>query len=256
MATTPRLRPERRPSNRARFRRIRQELGRGIAANANSLKASIGDKVWCDTNYNGIQDSGESGISGVTVKLLNSGGTVLATTTTNASGNYLFSNLNAGDYKVQVVKPTGYYYTKPNIGTNDSIDSDVDSTGKTALTNLTTGENDLTWDAGLYKKCSIGDRVWEDKDRDGIQDTGEGGIGSVKVSLQTPAGRPFDHYLTRPAITISPTWIRALIAWCSTDQNVYNNIAMSKWYWAGRDLKRQRCRCNQQATWQPQPTPR
>ena len=60
---------------------------------------SIGNVVWCDTDKDGKQDSGENGISGVTVKLMNSAGTsVLATTTTNSSGAYLFSNLAAGNY--------------------------------------------------------------------------------------------------------------------------------------------------------------
>jgi len=48
-------------------------------------KASIGDFVWEDKNYNGVQDGGESGIANVTVKLLNSANTVLATTTTDSS---------------------------------------------------------------------------------------------------------------------------------------------------------------------------
>ncbi len=153
-----------------------------------NVTASIGNRVWSDTNFNGIQDAGEAGISGVTVNLLNAGGTVLGTTTTDANGNYLFANLNTGDYKVQVVKPSGYYYTKSNIGADDSIDSDVDSNGMTAVANLAAGTNDLTWDAGLYQKASIGDRVWNDKDGDGIQDLKETGIGNIKVSLQDASG--------------------------------------------------------------------
>src|SRR5688572_22923782 len=46
---------------------------------------AIGDFVWRDTNANGIQDAGEPGILGVTVRLVLSGGTV-ATTTTDADG--------------------------------------------------------------------------------------------------------------------------------------------------------------------------
>src|SRR5581483_3685066 len=57
---------------------------------------SVGDRVWLDTNGNGIQDAGETGINGVTVQLLNSSGTVIATTTTAGDGNYTFSNLAAG----------------------------------------------------------------------------------------------------------------------------------------------------------------
>ena len=149
--------------------------------------ASIGDRVWEDKNFNGVQDAGETGVRGVTVKLLNAYNQVLATTTTNATGNYLFSGLSAGDYKVEVVKPSGYYYTKSNVGV-DTADSDVDSSsGRTALTHLNAGENDLSWDAGLYRKASIGDKVWRDINHNGIQGVNEEGIGGVKVALYDAA---------------------------------------------------------------------
>ncbi len=51
----------------------------------------VGDTVFSDKNENGIQDTGEPGIGGVTVELIDSFGNVLATTTTNAGGGYRFS---------------------------------------------------------------------------------------------------------------------------------------------------------------------
>ncbi|WP_317202683.1 SdrD B-like domain-containing protein [Janthinobacterium sp.] len=163
------------------------EIDRSWDAGLVKAVASIGDRVWEDKNFNGVQDAGESGVSGVTVKLLNAYNQVLATTTTNATGNYLFNGLNAGDYKVEVVKPSGYYYTKTNVGV-DTADSDVDtSSGRTALTHLDAGENDLSWDAGLYRKASIGDKVWRDVNHDGIQEVNEEGIGGVKVALYDTA---------------------------------------------------------------------
>ncbi|HBL26471.1 MAG TPA: hypothetical protein DD490_06520, partial [Acidobacteria bacterium] len=42
--------------------------------------------VWRDVNANGLQDDGATGLVGVTVELLNSGGTVIATTVTGADG--------------------------------------------------------------------------------------------------------------------------------------------------------------------------
>jgi len=150
-------------------------------------KASIGDFVWEDTNYNGIQDSGEKGIANVTVKLLSATGTVLQTTTTDANGKYGF-DVDAGSYKVQVVKPTGYYVTKQDQGSNDGIDSDINTFGITGLYTVAAGQQNLTIDAGLYRKASIGDRVWEDSDHDGVQDSGEFSIAGVKVYLQNSGG--------------------------------------------------------------------
>ena len=51
----------------------------------------IGNLIWDDGNLNGSQDAGESGIPGVLVTLYSATGTILATTTTDANGNYLFS---------------------------------------------------------------------------------------------------------------------------------------------------------------------
>jgi protocatechuate 3,4-dioxygenase beta subunit len=200
--------------------------------------ASIGDKVWEDMNYNGVQDAGEAGIKGVTVKLLNSYGTVVATTTTDASGNYLFSNVNVGNYKVQVVAPTGYYYTKQNQGTNDAIDSDVDSSGKTALTSLTAGESDLSWDTGLYRKACIGDKVWEDSNHNNLQDYSEAGICNVKVSLQNSAGTTIastytDAYGNYKFTNLDPGSYRVVFDKSAT---VYKYTDMSNWDWAAKDI--------------------
>ena len=61
--------------------------------------ASIGDVVWHDLDGDGTQDPAEPGINGVTVRLLDSSGAVVATTTTAANpvggapGWYLFDDL-------------------------------------------------------------------------------------------------------------------------------------------------------------------
>ena len=65
--------------------------------------ASVGDRVWIDTNGNGVQDPGEAGINGVQLQLLDGANNVLATTTTSGDGNYSFSRLNGGNYSVRVV---------------------------------------------------------------------------------------------------------------------------------------------------------
>ncbi|MBK9462535.1 MAG: carboxypeptidase regulatory-like domain-containing protein [Sphingobacteriales bacterium] len=61
-----------------------------------------------DTNGDGIQDAGEPGVSGVTVTLYDANGDVLATTTTDASGAYSFTNLPPDTYQVGFTLPAGY----------------------------------------------------------------------------------------------------------------------------------------------------
>lgn len=52
----------------------------------------IGNLVWLDTDADGVQDAGEAGIQGVEVQLLDAGGTLIETATTDLNGNYIFSN--------------------------------------------------------------------------------------------------------------------------------------------------------------------
>jgi hypothetical protein len=154
--------------------------------------ASIGDRVWYDVNQNGVQDGGEPGVPNVQVLLKDCAGTVLATTTTDANGNYLFKDLLPGNYNIEIVKstlPAGYAFTTQNAGADDNLDSDADANGVMACTTLVAGENDLSWDAGIYPlPASIGDRVWFDDNKNGIQDAGEAGVPGVQVLLKDCAG--------------------------------------------------------------------
>jgi len=146
--------------------------------------ASVGDFVWEDLNGNGIQDVGENGISGVTVDLYKCNDTFVATTTTGVSGNYSFSNLVPGSYYILFGLPSGYAFSLPNQGSDAAKDSDADSTGKTGCFTLNPGQNDLTWDAGMYlQPASVGDFVWNDANKNGIQDVGETGISGITVNL-------------------------------------------------------------------------
>jgi hypothetical protein len=138
---------------------------------------SIGDRVWLDTNGNGNQDAGEAGINGVTVQLLNSAGTVLATTTTSGDGNYTFSNLAPGTYTVKVVSST------LPAGSTPTFDLDGIATANTATLTLTAGQNRTEVDFGYRRVGSVGDRVWLDSNGNGIQDAGEVGLNGITVQL-------------------------------------------------------------------------
>ena len=154
-------------------------------------KAKLGDFVWKDTNGNGVQDTGEAGYHGATVRLLDENGNFTGrTTTTNASGAYLFDNLVPGSYGIQVVAPSGYVFTSTNSGADNTKDSDTNAAGTSEQVVLTSGEFNRTLDAGLTVYCppppvtyKIGDRVWHDSNANGVQDSGEAGIACVSVKL-------------------------------------------------------------------------
>jgi len=153
--------------------------------------AELGNYVWVDTDNDGIQDSDEEGLEGVTVNLKDENGVVIATTTTDENGFYLFSGLAPGTYSVQFVLPADYEWTVLNAGGNDAIDSDADPAmnGMTAQVMLEAGESYLDLDAGVHLlPASLGDFVWFDADGDGIQDADEEGVEGVTVNLKDENG--------------------------------------------------------------------
>ncbi|MVM39139.1 hypothetical protein GO730_18980 [Spirosoma sp. HMF3257] len=146
----------------------------GLACNLAPIQ--IGNRVWVDSNNNGIQDPGEGPLAGVKVTLSGPGLTSPVSVTTNASGEYYFSSSTSG------TAATGYAYSltgltsgssysltfptsasagtlllsnKPNsaTGTNtDVIDTDPNAAGLISFTLGQAGENNFSYDAG-YAPC-------------------------------------------------------------------------------------------------------
>jgi hypothetical protein len=177
-----------------------------------ALQGAIGDYVWYDANRNGLQDAGEQGINGVVVNLYDStGNTLLATTTTamgpgGNNGYYQFTGLDEGNYVVKLdatTLPANYVPTLSKQGGNPAIDSNGSPTAVALAKDSSTDE---TVDFGYVSTCTgtIGDFVWHDANINGLQDTGESGIGGVTVylydstqtnKLQTTQTDGSGHYL-------------------------------------------------------------
>lgn len=159
---------------------------------ASAQVANIGNFVWMDSNRNGVQDSGEAGIADVTVQLWNGDrNQLLDSTLTNASGSYTLQGPTGTAIRVRAVLPNSQLRFSPkDAGGDDTRDSDIFPSGSelgfTASFTLASNVISITSiDVGMMTplQAVLGNRVWEDFDGDGIQDTGEPGLPGVTMQL-------------------------------------------------------------------------
>ena len=124
------------------------------------------------------------------------------TTVTDANGFYEFADLQAGDYRVRSSLPAGHFFTDQDVGNDDTIDSDVDSTGLSSVVTLAEGENNSDVDVGLAHFASLNGTVTFDNNSDGIQDAGDAGVANVVVNLLDGNGNPI---LDSAGVAVSTT---------------------------------------------------
>ena len=161
---------------------------------------------------------------GVTVRLLDADGNPVKdssgadiTTKTDADGKYTFTRLPMGSYKVEVVpgeaKVDGTDVNladyKQTFAYGSSMTSAQIGKGKLVTPDpitLTSAAPDVTRiDFGFVKPVSVGNFVWFDANKDGIQDADEVGVAGVTVTLDQPLGMDpvldADGNVVKPVIT-------------------------------------------------------
>jgi len=141
------------------------------------LSSSIGDRVWIDVNGDGVQDLDEVGLAGVSVTLSDTFGTPLAVAVTDFNGTYGFAGVAPGLYVVSITDgvPAGYVA---------SYDADGLAEPASTLIEVFNGQV-IDWvDFGYQPRTSgLGDRVWLDRNADGVEDPDETGLAGVTVQL-------------------------------------------------------------------------
>lgn len=144
------------------------------------FSATIGDSVWVDDNADGLRQASETtGLSGITVNLLDVANAIITNEITDASGNYLFANVTAGTYRVQFVAPAGSVFSPTGFG----LDSSVNAAGFTTGFTVGATNNVLNIDAGLFQPASISGSVVSDLNGNGFQDGNEIGQAGIPVQL-------------------------------------------------------------------------
>jgi len=162
------------------------------------MTAELGDTVWFDVNKDGVRDANEAGMANVTVLLQDADGNTLDQTQTDASGNYLFSGLAAGDYKVSVVAPAAFAFTTKDAGGNEALDSDANANGMTDVITLATGESNLDVDAGLVDPAtaSISGTYFCDENGNAVEDAGDVVLSGQTVTLLRAGTGPYRETTT------------------------------------------------------------
>ncbi|QCR20475.1 SdrD B-like domain-containing protein [Agrococcus sp. SGAir0287] len=134
----------------------------------------LGDRVWLDLDGDGVQDPSEPGLEGVAVTATGPNGLTF-TTTTDANGDYLFTEVVEGTWTVTI-----------GAGLPDGVEPtfDFDGTGTPGVSVVELGATgSLLQDFGYRGSASVGDLVWLDLDGDGAQSAGEPGLPGVTVTL-------------------------------------------------------------------------
>lgn len=140
------------------------------------IPASVSGHVWLDLNPNLAFDAAEPPFSGLVVRIYDAAGVEVASMPVDADGFYEFTDLRPGDYTIVVDGGTvdpGYVVVLDPDGVNDLV-TDI---------SLAPGERLEDRDFAYRGDAEIGDTVWRDNNRNGVQDAGEPGIAGVGAEI-------------------------------------------------------------------------
>jgi serine-aspartate repeat-containing protein C/D/E len=123
--------------------------------------ASISGYVHSDINgcWTPDQNQNDPPVAGVTIQLLDAGGTVVGTTTTDANGFYKFTGLQPGTYNVQETLPGGWFAGASHVGTGGGTSSSDELLSNVSLAG---GADGLYYDFCLTPPASISGYVHSD----------------------------------------------------------------------------------------------
>lgn len=162
-----------------------------------TVLASVGpNQVFEDSNGNGIQDEGEPGLPDVVIHLVDNSGNRVATTTSDANGEYEFQEIPPGSYSVQVEVDDGTTFSPVVDGGNQISQVDDQPYGTSPVAELTVGTQENTWNVGLIQPVSVGNKVWNDLNGNGIQDADEPGMPGITAILVDGRGTELDRMVT------------------------------------------------------------
>lgn len=124
-----------------------------------------------DTDGDGVKDEGEAGLSGWTINLSGTGG---GSTTTDANGNYTFTEVGGGAHTLSETQQSGWTLTMPSSGSYTIA--------------MLSGTNQTGKNFGNFQNVSISGTKYRDRNNNGDQDAGEEGLEGWTINLDGVTG--------------------------------------------------------------------
>ncbi len=170
----------------------------GILASVqqNPLPITLSGTVFEDLNTDNHQETGEPGIGSVALTLyaLDDNGDYVATgktATTDANGDYQFTGLLPGTYRVVETQPVGYSSVGATAGTVGGATRGVVTTvDELSSINLDGGDNSVHNNFAEVRLAEISGYVYVDANNNGVYDANEVPIAGVQLTLLDANGNP------------------------------------------------------------------
>lgn len=184
-------------------------------------RSSIAGAVYVDANNDGAMAAGETGITGVSMRLNGTDiyGNAVSNlpATTNAAGAYLFNNLSPGTYTIAETQPTAFLDGKEAAGSSGGVATGV--TGDTISTvNLAANTGAVNYLFGELAPATLSGFVFVDLNANALRDltgvpatdesagvtgigltlTGTDDIGPVNLTINSAANGAYSFATLRP----------------------------------------------------------
>jgi len=157
-------------------------------------------------------------MEGVSTILTDGNGNQINTTETDSDGHYYFMGMAPADFAVTFMLPEAFIFTVPakrnvdivhpthpdgSLAYND-VTSDVDrDSGRTDIKSLKSGEENYSFDAGMFIPVTINGTIWHDLNANGVEEGEEPGLPYITVELFDRDADSFGTTLT----DVNGVWI-------------------------------------------------
>ena len=160
----------------------------------------LSGRIWIDLNGDGRADEDEPGMAGQMIEMEGRRNGLTYQTETDQEGYYSFTQIRQGAYRMHIVLPEGYRFTRyvrfgPIRAGKSKAEGKTEMTVDYDLTNPSHLYEDE--DFGVYITGRIEGKCFLDADEDGLADPEEEGVAGVTMTLISErTGKPAGELIT------------------------------------------------------------